>query len=59
MFIHVYFCFPETSGKTLEQVEELFTTKVKAWQTRVDYQKSRREEAQLYSKHRAIRDRTN
>ncbi|ETN39787.1 uncharacterized protein HMPREF1541_06013 [Cyphellophora europaea CBS 101466] len=45
MFIHVFFCFPETSGKTLEEVEELFTTKVKAWQTKVEYQKSRREEA--------------
>jgi hypothetical protein len=29
----------------LEQVEEMFTTKIKAWQTRVEYQKSRREEA--------------
>jgi hypothetical protein len=45
MFIHVFLCFPETSGKTLEEVEELFTTKsVKPWQTKVQYQKSRREE---------------
>lgn len=29
----------------MEEVEEIFTTKVKAWQTRVEYQKSRREEA--------------
>ena len=29
----------------MEEVEELFTTKVKAWQTKVEYQKSRREEA--------------
>jgi len=25
MFIHVFFMFPETAGKTLEEVEELFT----------------------------------
>ena len=25
MFVHVYFAFPETAGKTLEEVESMFT----------------------------------
>jgi hypothetical protein len=45
MFIHVFLAFPETSGKTLEEVEGMFTSNMKPWQTRVEYQKSRREEA--------------
>lgn len=38
MFIHVFLCFPETSGKSLEEVEALFQQKVRAWKTRVQYQ---------------------
>lgn len=38
MFIHVFLCFPETSGKSLEEVEALFLQKVPAWKTRVQYQ---------------------
>ncbi|CAD0108118.1 unnamed protein product [Aureobasidium uvarum] len=38
MFIHVFFCFPETSGKSLEEVEALFQQKIPAWKTRVQYQ---------------------
>ncbi|KAI4718315.1 putative MFS glucose transporter [Aureobasidium sp. EXF-10727] len=38
MFIHVFLCFPETSGKSLEEVEALFQQKVPAWKTRVQYQ---------------------
>ncbi|KAF2442641.1 high affinity glucose transporter [Karstenula rhodostoma CBS 690.94] len=45
MTIHVFFCFPETSGKTLEDIEELFLTGVPAWKTHVDYHSTRRAEA--------------
>ncbi|KAI9729175.1 MAG: hypothetical protein M1834_007082 [Cirrosporium novae-zelandiae] len=37
MTIHVFFCFPETSGKTLEEVETLFAKGVPAWRTKVQY----------------------
>jgi hypothetical protein len=39
MTLHVFFLFPETSGKTLEEVEELFLSGEKAWRTRVNYHK--------------------
>jgi MFS family permease len=45
MTIHVFFCFPETAGKTLEEVEEIFTSKVKPWNTHVEYTRARKEEA--------------
>ncbi|KAH6719620.1 sugar transporter [Leptodontidium sp. MPI-SDFR-AT-0119] len=42
MFVHVFFLFPETAGKTLEEVEVMFTDKkgirylgTPAWRTRV------------------------
>lgn len=35
MAIHVFFCFPETSGKTLEEIEDMFLKNVPAWKTRV------------------------
>ena len=41
MTIHVYFCFPETSGKTLEEVEDLFAEGVPAWKTKVEFRKIR------------------
>lgn len=34
MTIHVFFAFPETAGKTLEEVDEIFTSGVPAWKTR-------------------------
>lgn len=44
MFIHVFFAFPETAGKTLEAVEEMFTDPhgikgigTPAWKTRKAY----------------------
>jgi MFS family permease len=37
MAIHVWFLFPETAGKTLEDVESMFLSKVPAWKTRVEY----------------------
>ena len=52
MFVHVLFAFPETAGKTLEAVEEMFTdpTGIKyvgtpAWKTRKAYGKARRLES--------------
>ncbi|KAH4612425.1 hypothetical protein HBI26_150120 [Parastagonospora nodorum] len=44
MAIHTFFMFPETAGKTLEDVEEMFMEGVPAWKTRVDYSNSRRAE---------------
>lgn len=44
MIIHIFFMFPETAGKTLEEVEEMFLSGTKAWQTKVDYHKSRQAE---------------
>ena len=41
MAIHAFFMFPETAGKTLEEVEYLFADKVPAWKTRVDFNKIR------------------
>lgn len=37
MAIHVFFLFPETAGKTLEEVESMFLGGAKAWQTKVEY----------------------
>lgn len=49
MFIHVFFMFPETAGKKLEEVEELFASEngiryvgVPAWKTRVGAVEARR-----------------
>ncbi|KIW15728.1 hypothetical protein PV08_05778 [Exophiala spinifera] len=44
MTIHVFFCFPETAGKTLEEVDELFSSGIKPWNTHVDFHRVRREE---------------
>lgn len=41
MAIHAFFMFPETAGKTLEEVESLFLSKTPAWKTRVNYKKIR------------------
>ena len=35
MTLHVFFLFPETAGKSLEQVEAMFDEHVPAWRTRV------------------------
>jgi len=44
MAIHTFFMFPETAGKTLEDVEDMFMAGVPAWKTRVHYSTSRRAE---------------
>ena len=45
MTIHVFFFFPETAGKTLEEVEEMFLSGEKAWKTKVMTSKIRAVEA--------------
>ncbi|KAI9678728.1 MAG: hypothetical protein M1817_005785 [Caeruleum heppii] len=35
MTVHVFFLFPETAGKTLEEVEDMFLSHIPAWKTRV------------------------
>ncbi|KAF1844463.1 high affinity glucose transporter [Cucurbitaria berberidis CBS 394.84] len=44
MAIHTFFVFPETAGKTLEDVEEIFIAGVPAWKTKVEYSNVRRAE---------------
>ncbi|KAF9315275.1 hypothetical protein BG003_003187 [Podila horticola] len=34
MTIHVFFMFPETKGRTLEEMDEVFNSNVPAWKTR-------------------------
>ncbi|KAF9187158.1 hypothetical protein BGZ51_004287 [Haplosporangium sp. Z 767] len=34
MTIHIFFMFPETKGRTLEEMDELFNSDVPAWKTR-------------------------
>jgi hypothetical protein len=35
MTLHVFFLFPETAGKGLEQIEEMFAEGVPSWKTHV------------------------
>jgi Sugar (and other) transporter len=51
MFVHVYFCFPETAGKTLEEVKDIFEDPngikyvgTPAWKTRVDRKRTHKVE---------------
>jgi MFS family permease len=44
MAAHTFFMFPETAGKTLEDIEEMFMEGIPAWKTKVDYNSSRRAE---------------
>lgn len=51
MFVHVFFMFPETAGKTLEEVNEIFTDPngpryigTPAWKTRVSTRRTLAEE---------------
>ncbi|KAL4930411.1 sugar porter family MFS transporter [Aspergillus undulatus] len=44
MTLHVFFFFPETAGKTLEDVDAMFQTDIKPWNTHVQYQNIRKAE---------------
>ena len=51
MFVHVFFMFPETAGKHLEEVEDMFTDPDGprnigrlAWKTRVGEHSARKDE---------------
>ena len=45
MTVHVFFCFPETAGKTLEEVESMFLDPaMKPWKTKIQTLKVRQEE---------------
>ncbi|KXH31610.1 hypothetical protein CSAL01_04607 [Colletotrichum salicis] len=33
MTVHIFFTYPETSGKTLEEIDELFDSNIPAWRT--------------------------
>lgn len=35
MFFHVFFFFPETRGKTLEEIDQIWTSKVPAWKLKL------------------------
>lgn len=37
MAVHAFFFFPETAGKTLEEVEDMFLSGTPAWKTRVNW----------------------
>jgi hypothetical protein len=43
MALHTFFFFPETAGKTLEDIEEMFLAGTPAWKTSVDRNSKRRE----------------
>jgi hypothetical protein len=44
MFIHVFLAFPETAGRPLEEVTELFEQRIPAWKTGNSWSRVRRAE---------------
>lgn len=44
MAIHAFLCFPETAGKPLEEIEEIFYFNTPAWKTRAEFASGRRME---------------
>ena len=41
MAVHSFLCFPETAGKPLEEIEEMFALGGPAWKTRGGFSTSR------------------
>ena len=37
MAIHAFLCFPETAGKPLEEIEEIFALGTPAWKTKAQF----------------------
>lgn len=54
MTIHIFFLFPETAGKTLEEVEDMFLSDVKPWRTKVQYGRSRQVESGRMDEERKV-----
>jgi len=44
MLIHVFFMFPETAGRPLEEVNEIFDKKIPAWKTGNSWSRTKRAE---------------
>lgn len=34
MIFHIFFTYPETAGKTLEEIDELFDSNIPAWRSK-------------------------
>ena len=51
-FIHVFFCFPETAGRTLEEIEEVFSQghTFAAWNIKRDVGKKTLQEVKAQAK---------
>ncbi|WEW61135.1 high affinity glucose transporter [Emydomyces testavorans] len=63
MLVHVFFMFPETAGKTLEEVEDIFTKGgvkyigTPAWRTKVEFHKAARlEQTGIKDEEEKLRD---
>lgn len=54
MAIHTFFFFPETAGKTLEDIEEMFLERVPAWKTKPDFGNVRRVEQGMVDSEKAM-----
>ena len=54
MALHTFLCFPETAGKTLEDIEEMFIEGLPAWKTKPDFANSRRVERGIVDPEKAM-----
>lgn len=53
MAVHTFFFFPETAGKTLEDIETMFLSGVPAWKTHVEYGSAKAEAGNMEDKEKA------